>query len=230
LSNGLPTVATTYYNPLNVMWPDLAFGRAFVSPARNGMDRKTGKLLQGWDHVGQSLELIFATPFHQRVLRRWVGSFVPHILGESLMARVVTRFYWALKLVSTATQSSPDAGRLACACSRAASAAKTAASSCSGMTPAERRIAFRSHRMPNSSRRIPIASCSRWSGTRSRNGPSVVTTRVSEKSPAMAPSPAGCHPRTVATASTIVSAGHQNPIAQPSTVCQIESRLIQLNT
>jgi hypothetical protein len=52
--------------------------------------------LQGWDHVNQSLAYIFTTPYHTRPLRRWVGSFVPHILGEDYVPRVVTRFYWAM--------------------------------------------------------------------------------------------------------------------------------------
>ena len=60
------------------------------------MDRRTGKLLQGWDHVQQSMEIIFETPFHERVLRRWVGSFVPRLLGEEIVYRIITRFWWAI--------------------------------------------------------------------------------------------------------------------------------------
>jgi uncharacterized protein len=94
----LPTdyLATPYFDVVNAIWPGLRDQQAFVAPARNGMNRRTGKLLQGWNHVEQSLELIFATPFHERVLRRWVGSFVPHILGESMVPRVITRFFWAI--------------------------------------------------------------------------------------------------------------------------------------
>src|SRR5436190_1216731 len=40
------------------------------------------------------------------------------------------------------------------------------------MTPAERMIAFRSQRMPNSNSRMPIVSCRRWRGTRSSSVPS----------------------------------------------------------
>ena len=36
------------------------------------------------------------TRYHERVLRRWAGSFVPHILGESAIPRVITRFFWAI--------------------------------------------------------------------------------------------------------------------------------------
>jgi phage baseplate assembly protein W len=87
---------SVYYNPINAAFPGLANQQAFVSPPRNGMDRTTGQLLQGWPHVAQSLEVIFATPFHERVLRRWVGSFVPSILGENLVASVVARFFWSI--------------------------------------------------------------------------------------------------------------------------------------
>jgi phage baseplate assembly protein W len=92
----LPEDSNTFFAEANAIWPGLQSGQALISPARNGMNRQTGQMMQGWDHVQQSMELIFATPFHQRVLRRWVGSFVPHILGESAVARIVTRFFWAI--------------------------------------------------------------------------------------------------------------------------------------
>jgi phage baseplate assembly protein W len=90
------TLPTTYYDPSLAMWPDLANGRIALAPVRVGMDRTTGKVLVGWPHVQQSISLIFATRFHERILRRWVGSFVPHILGESAVARIITRFFWAI--------------------------------------------------------------------------------------------------------------------------------------
>lgn len=90
------TLPITYYDPNLAMWPDLLQGRKPLAPVRIGVHRKTGKVLMGWDYVRQSMEVIFATPFHTRVLRRYVGSFVPHILGESAVPRIITRFYWAI--------------------------------------------------------------------------------------------------------------------------------------
>ena len=87
---------TPFFSEVNAIWPDLANQRALVAPARNGVDRKSFKLLQGWGHVEQSINLILSTPFHRRVLRRWVGSFVPHILGESGVERIISRFQWAI--------------------------------------------------------------------------------------------------------------------------------------
>ena len=88
--------AATLYNPVYDAWPDLKLGRIVLSPVRVGMDRRTGKMITGWRHTSQSIEVIFSTPFHERVLRRWVGSFVPHLLGESGVDRTITRFYWAI--------------------------------------------------------------------------------------------------------------------------------------
>ena len=89
-------MANYVYDPELEMWPDLKRGRIVLYPVRIGMDRFTGRMLTGWDHVIQSMLLIFATGFHERVLRRWCGSFVPHLIGENATEPTIARFYWAI--------------------------------------------------------------------------------------------------------------------------------------
>ena len=49
-----------------------------------GLNAATGKTLEGWPHVVQSLNEIFHTRFGDRVVREWFGSFVPALLGRQL--------------------------------------------------------------------------------------------------------------------------------------------------
>jgi uncharacterized protein len=94
----LPVISESepYFRQIASIWPDLYNRRVIIAPSGNGVDRRSGKMLTGWKHVNQSMEVMFDTPYHVRVLRRWVGSFVPHILGENTVPRVVTRFFWAI--------------------------------------------------------------------------------------------------------------------------------------
>jgi len=84
------------YDQELAMWPDLKYGNVVLNPVRIGMDRYTGKMITGWDHVVQSMLLIFSTRYHERVLRRWCGSFVPHLIGNNATETTITRFYWAI--------------------------------------------------------------------------------------------------------------------------------------
>jgi len=84
------------YDPSLDMWPDLKQGRIVLNPVRIGVDRTTGKMITGWDHVVQSILLIFSTRYHERVLRRWCGSFVPHMIGNSATESTIVSFYWSI--------------------------------------------------------------------------------------------------------------------------------------
>jgi phage baseplate assembly protein W len=47
-----------------------------------GMNQATGGLLDGWDHVGQSVLILFTTSFFTRVMRPYVGANIIRLLGE----------------------------------------------------------------------------------------------------------------------------------------------------
>src|SRR5438105_11899150 len=74
------------------------------------------------------------------------------------------------------------------------------------MIPAARNTALRSQPMPNSKSKTPMTSCSKWSGTWSRSGPSATTINASAASPAAVPATAPRQPRSVPAASTMVNA------------------------
>lgn len=90
---GSPTLAQ--FEAWEIIWP-LSDRQRMIAPVRSGMDRRTGKMLVGFDHVMQSMEVIFATRFHERILRQWAGSFVEHLLGQNITGPTITRFWWAI--------------------------------------------------------------------------------------------------------------------------------------
>ena len=61
-----------------------------------GMDASTGKMLTGWDHVVQSIDVIFTTQFGERVLREWFGSLVPNLLGRNMTTREILPYFAAI--------------------------------------------------------------------------------------------------------------------------------------
>ena len=58
-----------------------------------GIDRKTGKLLSGFDHVKQSIELIVKTRLRTRVMLRDFGSELPDLVDYPGHERWAMRLY-----------------------------------------------------------------------------------------------------------------------------------------
>ncbi len=64
-----------------------------------GVDRNTGQVNTGLDHVRQSVEVIFTTKLFSRLMRRTFGSAVPVLLGRSNLTRAeLLRFYTAIHI------------------------------------------------------------------------------------------------------------------------------------
>lgn len=63
-----------------------------------GVDRHTGRVLSGWEHVQQSLAVIFATRIGDRIMRRTFGSAVPGLLGKNMTPATVLRFWTAIAI------------------------------------------------------------------------------------------------------------------------------------
>ena len=60
-----------------------------------GMNRDTGRPLDGLDHVKQSITDILTTPIGSRVLRRDYGSRLPRLVDAPLNAATLTEIYAA---------------------------------------------------------------------------------------------------------------------------------------
>jgi phage baseplate assembly protein W len=58
-----------------------------------GVDAVTGKTLDGFDHVQQSLGKIFSTPQGARVMREWFGNPGLRILAEPTSERTVLLWF-----------------------------------------------------------------------------------------------------------------------------------------
>lgn len=56
----------------------------FFSPAATGMDRTTGKVLAGVDHIAQSISDVLSTPLGTRVMRRDYGSLLFELADRPL--------------------------------------------------------------------------------------------------------------------------------------------------
>lgn len=63
---------------------------------RSGIDRRTGKLLIGWDHCVQSIAVILTTRVGSRVMRRAFGSAALELQDRNATARRVMQIYAAV--------------------------------------------------------------------------------------------------------------------------------------
>lgn len=61
----------------------------------NGMDRNTGKPLDGLDHLRQSIADILTTPIGSRVMRRDYGSLLPELIDQPQNTATPLRLYAA---------------------------------------------------------------------------------------------------------------------------------------
>jgi phage baseplate assembly protein W len=60
-----------------------------------GLDRITGKPLDGWAHVAQSIAVLLTTPKASRVMRRHFGSDLPRLVDKPLSPATIVDFYAA---------------------------------------------------------------------------------------------------------------------------------------
>lgn len=61
-----------------------------------GLDRTTGKAIEGWPHVVQSINVIFTTRIGERVMRRHFGSAGPALIGRAMTANQVFVFFYLI--------------------------------------------------------------------------------------------------------------------------------------
>lgn len=58
-----------------------------------GVDATTGRVLDGYQHVQQSLEKILNTPQGSRVMREWLGNPGLRLLGENMTDETILLWF-----------------------------------------------------------------------------------------------------------------------------------------
>ncbi|MCC5811323.1 MAG: GPW/gp25 family protein [Ectothiorhodospiraceae bacterium] len=62
----------------------------------SGMDKYTGKRIDGIDHIRQSLMDVLTTPVGSRVMLREYGSLLPELIGQPLNDATLLQAYSAI--------------------------------------------------------------------------------------------------------------------------------------
>ena len=64
-----------------------------------GVNAETGAVLDGFDHVQQSINTVITTPVGSRVMREWFGNPGLRLLGENMTQADILRWFatvWAI--------------------------------------------------------------------------------------------------------------------------------------
>lgn len=64
-----------------------------------GVNAETGEVLDGFDHVQQSLSKIFSTPQGQRVMREWFGNPGLKVLGRNQTEETILLFFNVISML-----------------------------------------------------------------------------------------------------------------------------------
>jgi phage baseplate assembly protein W len=64
-----------------------------------GVNANTGEVLDGFDHVQQSLSKIFSTPQGQRVMREWFGNPGLKVLGRNQTEETILLFFNVISML-----------------------------------------------------------------------------------------------------------------------------------
>lgn len=62
----------------------------------SGVDRHTGRVISGFDHVVQSLRVLFTTSKMARVMRRHIGTNMPRMVDAPISPVTLIDFYAAI--------------------------------------------------------------------------------------------------------------------------------------
>jgi phage baseplate assembly protein W len=77
------------------------------------IDRRTGAVIDDWRSVLQSLEILVSTRLGERVMREYVGSLNPGLLGRNFTTAPVLRFFYAMLLMIELWEPRFDVTRIA---------------------------------------------------------------------------------------------------------------------